>query len=135
MLLDIKNNTWKKDWGEDVNIKMNSDVTLAIGSKNQSIELFDIFDPGLGIRRKVVKNGIWNPNENNSDCSFISTVSVYESRKNMSGVVVRVAFLITKNISVPLQEYLKDKHYKNHDSIGKFNFELFENVINEYNFT
>lgn len=136
MLLDIKNNTWSEQWGESVQIKMNSDVTLAIGNKDNSITLFDMFDPGLGVRRKLIKNGYWNLKQRNSNCSFISTVSVYERRKDMSGVYVRVAFLVTKNITVPLKQYLKDMHNNvNVDSIGKFNYELFENIIEEFNFT
>lgn len=133
MLLDVNNDTWKANWGENVNIRMNSDVTLAIGNKNNSFLLFDVFDPGLGIRRKVADNGFWDSNSRN--CSFISSMSMYERRRNMTGVVVRVAFLVTKNITISLKEHLSNRHTKNHDTIGKFNFELFENVIEEYNFT
>lgn len=134
MLLDLANNSWTENWGEDVNIKMSSDVTLAIRDKNDSVSLYDVYDPGLGVRRKVVKNGVFYLRKNNINCSFISAISVYDRRKNMTGVVVRVAFLVTKNLTVPLISYLKDRH-KNHDSIGKFNYEIFEHVIEEYNFT
>lgn len=114
---------------------MSSDVTLAIGNKDKSITLFDVYDPGVGVRQRVIRSGIWSLSESNSGCNFISTTSVYEKRKNMTGVIVRVVFLLTKNITVPLNEYFKDRRNKNEDTIGKFNFELFENIIEEYNFT
>lgn len=114
---------------------MSSDVTLAIGNKNKSISLFDVYDPGVGVKQRTVENGVWSLNHSNSGCNFISIVSIYEKRKNMTGVVVKVVFLVTKNITVPLNKYLKERHNKNEDTIGKFNFELFENIVEEYNFT
>lgn len=114
---------------------MSSDVTLAIGNKNKSITLFDVYDPGVGVKQRAIRNGVWTLKVSNSSCNFISTASVYEKRKNMTGVIVSVVFLLTKNITVPLNEYFKDRRNKNEDTIGKFNFELFENIVEEYNFT
>lgn len=133
MLLDLNNNSWRDNWGEDVNVKMCSDVTLAVRNENNSVSLFDVYDPGLGVRRKVVNKGIFDPTGPN--CSFSSTDIIYSSRKNMTGVVLRVAFLVATNLTVPLTKYLKDRHNKNENTISKFNYELFEHVVEEYNFT
>lgn len=134
MLLDFANSTWTSNWGEHVNIRMSSDVTLALGSKNKSVTLYDIYDPGLGVRRKIIKYGFWSSSSNNDDCSFISKVSLYERRKDMTGVVVRVAFLVTKNLSTPLRKYLKETKNRHQDSISKFNYELFAHVIDKHKF-
>lgn len=133
MLLDTSGNSWSERWGENVNIRMNSDVTLAILNKNSSILLYDVYDPGLGVRRKIVRNGALEPTAPCSSFNF--EVSVFNRRKNMTGVVVRVAFLVTKNLTIPIRDYLKDRHNKNHDSIGKFNYELFEHLVEDFNFT
>lgn len=135
MLLDVNNKSFHEDWGKNVNIKMSSDLTLAIGNKDSSISLYDVFDPSFKIQRKFVKIGLWKANEKKFNCNFMTSASFYERRKNMSGVVIKVAFLVTNNFTGPLNEYLKDRHNKNQDSIGKFNFQLFEDVIEEFNFT
>lgn len=131
LLLDL-NGLWTDKWGENVLMKMNSDVTLAT-QRNNTLSLYDLYDPGLGMPRNFTKTGEWQ--RSGEDCAFLSSKTIYEKRRNMTGVVVRVAFLVTRKLKKPIWEYLMGVRNKKHDTISKFNYALFQNIIQEYNFT
>ncbi|KAL1517064.1 hypothetical protein ABEB36_000877 [Hypothenemus hampei] len=108
---------------------MDMDVKLYQLSKDD-IEILEIYNPGINVGLKIRRLGKLK----NDKIILEPFESYYESRKNMSGVLIRSANVIKYPFTGTFHEYMVDTQLMKHDIYSKFHYQLFLGLVEIHGF-
>ncbi|XP_076271756.1 ionotropic receptor 75a-like [Rhynchophorus ferrugineus] len=83
--------------------------------------IYEIFNPGINVGVQIR----WIGNYTRDEIRVNSSLSYYESRKNMSGVCIRAANVIRYPFKTTFDEYMVDWKLRFHDIYSKYHYQLF----------
>lgn len=134
---DIKSSTSSTSWEQilkKVNLRMDSDVKIAISQDQNTFKILDVYNPGqqIGELPVITEFGNWN----GSDLEIKQHTSFYLQRKDMSNIELRSgSVVLITNHSGSFEGYMLDARYKQLDTMSKFHYPMFLLLEDVHNFT
>ncbi|XP_030749280.1 ionotropic receptor 75a-like isoform X2 [Sitophilus oryzae] len=101
--------------------RMDMDVKFFLRIDNQTYKVFEIFNPGINVG--LIKREIGNFSREKLNVN--TSKSYYESRKNMSGVLIRSTSVIRYPFKTTFEEYMMDLKLRYYDIYSKFHYQQF----------
>ncbi|KAJ8936768.1 hypothetical protein NQ314_012170 [Rhamnusium bicolor] len=116
---------------KNIKLRMDTNIKIAIPKiDHNQCDIYEIYDPGLEADIKINKIGL---DSYGNLTYFNKNISFYESRKNMTGVLIRAGDRVNYTFSSTI-EILNELRHRELGTFGKFHFQLFLILLNIHNF-
>ncbi|XP_018560787.1 uncharacterized protein LOC108903153 [Anoplophora glabripennis] len=114
-----------KNMFENVTLRMDTDIKLAVPELDNRYSIFEIYHPGLEGDIKINEIGV---HAYNKLTYFNKDISFYSARKDMSGILIRTGNRVNYSLGTP-ENYTEALRHRNRFTFGKFHFQLFLHLV------